>query len=260
MSMGRGNVDVRGKVLVVEDDESLATFLKQSLEEQFEVAVAHDGLAGYELACTFQPDCILSDVRMPKLSGINMVKKIRRTPGLETVGIIMLSVLREKEDRIRGYENLADLYFGKPFEMDEILVSIMGLITMRKQMKQAYAQQITSESSAVGEGLTDDDMRFLVKLSDAVKERISDHELTVETIARAVHVSKRNLERRLKDLEGISPSVYIRQVRLEEARKLLLSGSISSITDLAYRVGFKDSKHFSKQFTNYFGLSPSSLL
>lgn len=248
------------KLLIIEDDTSLASYLEEHFKSYFEIQVAHDGQAGYEMACEFKPHCIISDVRMPKLSGTNLVKKIRRTPGLEAVGIVLVSVLNEKEDRIRGYESLADLYFSKPFDIDELTVSIIGLVKVREQMRKMLIGDQGHIPKPIVAGISEDDAKFLYRLSEAVEHRLADFNLTVDEVAAAVHISKRGLERKLKQLEGISPAAFIRQVRLEEARKILQLGTGCSLQDVAARVGYISVSAFKKQFEAHFGYPAKSLL
>jgi DNA-binding response OmpR family regulator len=248
------------KLLIIEDDVSLASYLEEHFKTYFEVQVAHDGQEGYESACSFKPHAIISDVRMPKLSGVNLVKKVRRTPGLEATGIVLISVLSEKADRIRGYESLADLYFSKPFDIEELTVSVIGLVKIRDHMRKSFISQTDEIPEPVVGGISDEDAKFLYRLSEAVEHRLADLNLTVDEIAASVHLSKRSLERRLKDLEDISPASFIRQTRLEEAKKILQLGNGDSIQDVASRVGYKSVSAFKKQFEAHFGYPPQALL
>ncbi len=245
-----------GQLLIVDDDVALTKFLREIFEPYFDIKIAHDGQVGYDLARSFFPDCILSDVRMPRLSGINMLKKIRQTPGLETVGVILLSVLSDRRDRIRGYDHLADLYFTKPFDTEELISATIGLVMMRQQMKKIYSASPAAKTDPVGKGLNDEDEQFLHRISDVVEEHISEFDIRVEEIANAANISKGNLERRLKELEGITPAQYFRQVRLEHAKKLVDTGEVRSLKDLANSVGFRDTRAFSKRFKEHFGYLP----
>lgn len=245
-----------GRLLVVEDDESLAKYIAEQLEDYFDVIVRHDGQAGLDAAIEFRPHLVISDVRMPRLSGLNMLKRIRRTPGLETVAVILLSVLKSDEDRIRGYDTLADLYFTKPFNIHELISASVGLVRIRQKFRAGI--ELEEPVDPLGEGLTDDDRRLLHRISTTVEARLSDTDLTVDDLASEVHVSRRQLERKLKDLEGITPLEYIRQIRLELAKQRLDSGVVSSIKSLAYEVGFKDVRTFSSRFKEQFGYSPST--
>lgn len=243
-----------GKLLIVDDDESLCKYLNENLRAYFDIRICHDGQAGYDTAVKFRPDLIISDVRMPVLSGINMLKRIRRTKGLETVAIIFLSILDKREDRILGYESMADIYFTKPFDMAELTSASIGLVRMRQQLRAQYSSP--EEIETLGPGLSDDDQRFLALLSDVVQSRISDSSLTVDEVAKTIHVSRRQLERRLKQLEGITPAEYIRQVRLEVARQMLEGGRINSLKVLANWVGFRDVRTFTSRYNSHFGFPP----
>ncbi|NQV13830.1 response regulator [bacterium] len=245
-----------GKLLIVEDDVSLCELLNDHFKQYFQVKIAHDGQAGYDLACDFHPDCIISDVMMPKVSGINMLKLIRRTPGIETTPVILLTVLADDKDRIRGYDHLADLYFSKPFIMEELISSAIGLVTMRKKLKEVYTQSEVKDTIILGSGINDDDRAFLHRLSDSIEQHIGDFDLSVNTIAKAVHITKRQLERRLKQLENMTPAEFIRRTRLEQAKQLADAGVASSLPDLANRVGLRDTRTFIKRFRDHFGYLP----
>lgn len=245
-----------GKLLIVEDDVALSEFLRELFKTYFEIRIAHDGQAGYDLARTFLPDCIVSDVRMPRLSGINMLKKIRQTPGLETVGVILLTVLSDTRDRIRGYDHFADLYFTKPFEAEELLSATVGLVMMRQQMRRVYAGKQALEFKAKNRHLSEDDEKFLHRLSDIVEEHISEFEISIKTIAQATETTVEELQERIDELEGISPEEYFFQVKLEHAKKLVDSAKAYSVIDLATQVGFRDIDLFKQKFKDHFGYLP----
>jgi len=245
-----------GKLLIVEDDVALSEFLRELFRSYFEIRIAHDGQAGYDLARTFLPDCIVSDVRMPRLSGINMLKKIRQTPGLETVGVILLTVLSDTKDRIRGYDHFADLYFTKPFESEELVSATVGLVMMRQQMRRVYSGEKALEFQAANKHLSDDDEKFLHLLSDIVEAHISEYDINIETIALATNSTIEELKERIDDLEGITPEEYFMQVKLEHAKILADTGEAYSLNDLATQVGFRDPELFREEYQNHFGYAP----
>ena len=244
-----------GKLLIVEDDVALTQYLREIFAVYFEIRIAHDGQAGHALAITFKPDCIISDVRMPRLSGINMVKKIRQTPGLETVGVILLTVLSDKKNRIRAFDNLVDLYFTKPFDSEELISATVGLVLMRKRMKQVFSGEAVPETHH--QGLTEEDEKFLHLLSDVVEKHISEFTIDVEDIAKATNTSVAELEKRIQVLEGVSPQEFFCQVKLEHAKKLADTGKIMSLEKLAHKIGFIDTEVFLRKFKEYFGYAPT---
>jgi DNA-binding response OmpR family regulator len=243
-----------GKLLIVEDDVALTKYLRELFDMYFEIRIAHDGQTGFDLARIFEPDCIISDVRMPKLSGINMVKKIRQAPGLETVGVILLTVLSDKKDRVRAFDNQVDLYFTKPFDAEELVSATLGLVMMRQKMRQIYAGHSAPDiEEDTDKGLSEADELFLHKLSDIVEEHISEFSIKLEVIAEATGTTPEQLEIKIQELEGISAYEFFNQVKLEHAKKLADSGKVASLEKLAHEVGFIDTEIFLKKFQKHFG-------
>lgn len=123
-------------VLLVDDDVELVELLKEYLEmESFRVQVAHDGLAGAELASRQSIDIVVLDVMMPKLNGIETLKMIRQH---SNVPIIMLTAKGDNTDRIIGLELGADDYVPKPSSPREIVARIRAILR-RVQPAQASA-------------------------------------------------------------------------------------------------------------------------
>lgn len=114
------------KVLIVEDDNNIAELLHLYLEkENFETAVAGDGLKGLELFNSFQPDLVLLDIMLPGMDGWAVCRKIRET---SKAPVIMLTAKGETTDKVSGLEMGADDYIVKPFEMKEVLARIHAVL------------------------------------------------------------------------------------------------------------------------------------
>ena len=110
------------KVLIIEDEDALSTILEYNLaKENFEVALATDGEEGLLKVEEFGPDIIILDWMLPKVSGIEVCRRIRSKPESRNIPIIMLTARSEEADRIRGLETGADDYVTKPFNV-EILI------------------------------------------------------------------------------------------------------------------------------------------
>jgi|GEM_PF-1397060 len=242
------------KVLIVEDNPADMELLRTILRSDFQIESAGDGESGFEKALNTRPDCIISDVRMPFMSGFTFLKKVRANQDISGIPLILLTSLNDPIDKIQGYDLLADLYLTKPVDLFEIKAAVKSLVRMNKS-RVATAPEV-NDSAPPGLGISEDDQRFLSKLLKAMHENMENCELMVDDLAQAAHVSKKQLERRLKKLENISPREYIRQVRLEHAKKLIEAGLPSNMSDLASRVGFKDPKHFSKIYKSFYGFSP----
>jgi len=252
------NIEAKSKgcVLAVEDYPNDLELTRTVLQVEFSVETATDGDQGYARAVELVPDCIISDVRMPTMSGFTMLKKIRSNPDLTDIPVILLTALGESADKVHGYGLEADLYLTKPVDTDELLAAVQSLISRRQKRLNLSDPSPAKKTSS---GISENDQLFLHKLIGSIHANFNNPKFTVTDLAQSIHVERRQLERRLKKLENITPHEYIRQVRLEEAKKLLDSGIPDSIADLSYRVGFKDAKHFSKIFRSFYGYSPTIL-
>jgi len=116
-------------VLVVEDEDALSTLLSYNLEKEgYKVSVAADGEEGLMLVDERQPDLIVLDWMLPKVSGIEVCRRLRTRPETRNVPIIMLTARGEETDRIRGLDTGADDYITKPFSMTELTARIRAVL------------------------------------------------------------------------------------------------------------------------------------
>ena len=116
-------------VLVVEDEDALSTLLSYNLEKEgYKVAVATDGEEGLMLVDERLPDLIVLDWMLPKVSGIEVCRRLRSRAETRNVPIIMLTARGEESDRIRGLDTGADDYITKPFSMTELTARIRAVL------------------------------------------------------------------------------------------------------------------------------------
>jgi len=116
-------------VLVVEDEDALATLLQYNLDKEgYDVAVAGDGEEALLLADERLPDLVVLDWMLPKVSGIEVCRRLRSRPETRNVPIIILTARGEETDRIRGLDTGADDYVVKPFSMTELTARIRAVL------------------------------------------------------------------------------------------------------------------------------------
>jgi two-component system, OmpR family, response regulator ArlR len=114
------------KVLVVEDDAGIAGFLKTELcHEGFDVLYAADGRAALAVFESTPPDIILLDIMLPELSGLEVLRRIRKT---SRVPVILLTARGETYDKVNGLNAGADDYLAKPFEIEELLARMRAVM------------------------------------------------------------------------------------------------------------------------------------
>ncbi|MBN2653467.1 MAG: response regulator transcription factor [Spirochaetales bacterium] len=158
---------MKEKILIVEDDKAILTGLKDLLaSEQFEVAVAEDGLAGFDAYRDFRPDLILLDVMMPNLSGYDLCRKIRQSDS--GVVIIMLTAKGQEIDKVVGLEIGADDYVVKPFGVNELLARIRA--NLRRSARAAKTESLHDSRTFKVCGWSVDTMQMTMKCEDKLFE------------------------------------------------------------------------------------------
>ena len=120
---------MRPAVLVVEDETALLTLLRYNLEKEgFTVSAAHDGEEALLQLKESKPDAVLLDWMLPRVSGIEVCRQIRRTPAWRDLPVIMLTARGEEGDRVRGLDSGADDYVVKPFSPNELIARLRAVI------------------------------------------------------------------------------------------------------------------------------------
>jgi two-component system phosphate regulon response regulator PhoB len=120
---------MRPAILVVEDETALLTLLRYNLEKEgFMVSAAHDGEEALLQLKEAKPDAVLLDWMLPRVSGIEVCRQIRRTPAWRDLPVIMLTARGEEGDRVRGLDSGADDYVVKPFSPNELIARLRAVI------------------------------------------------------------------------------------------------------------------------------------
>lgn len=248
----------RALVLVVEDNEDMRHFLRRGLKGRYRVLVAPDGAEGLKMAIDEVPDLIISDVIMPRMTGIELAKRIKDDDRTNHIPIILLTARAEGKSRKEGLQTGADAYLAKPFDPEELRIRVDNLIEQRRLLAEKYAQQI-SGLSPEAMPVTSADERFLVRARGVVEEHLDDADLDVTTLCREIGISRAQLHRKLKSLTGQSTSEFVRTHRLQRASELL-KGKYGNVTEVALAVGFQSQSYFARCFRQQYGMSPSEYL
>ncbi len=238
-------------LLVVEDNHELRKFLIFKFNKDYNVLDAKNGREGLEMAQTFLPDIIISDVMMPELDGIEMIKKLRSIKEMQTVPIILLTAKSANIDAIEGLQIGADDYIVKPFDFNELKARVDRLLSSRKAIR--------AENLNVGLTVENPRTAFQEKLDNIILENIADKTLNVDKLAHLLFLDRSNLYRKIKTEFDITPIAYIRKIRMEFSLDLLSNKKLS-VSETAYACGFDSLSYFSKQFKKTHGISPSDVL
>lgn len=253
------SADQRPTVLIVEDNVDLRTYLHQHLAPYYSIVEAVDGEDGFAKAQSHTPTLIISDVMMPKLDGIGLLKRLKAHETLQSVPVILLTARAAEQDRLEGLHAQADDYIAKPFNADELKARVRNLIVSRDILRKQFSREVVAVSADTID-LNSTDTDFLIKAQAEVQANVGNSSFDVQALADALFVSKRNLYRRLNDLTNLSPAAFIRQIRLEHAHQLLEQRAVSTVSESAHAVGFSNVGYFSRLYRQMFSTSPSDTL
>mgnify|MGYP002640654645 CR=1 FL=1 len=244
-------------VLLVEDNQDIRQYLKEVLEDKYQIIEASDGVEGIQVANESIPDLIITDVMMPRMDGNAFVKSIRNDERSSHVPIIMLTARAEDEDKIGGLELGVDDYLTKPFNPRELRVRVQNLLDMRAKLRKRFSGALVIKPEEVSS--IPADKKFMQRLIAEIEDHMADEEFSTETLSRTMGVSSRTLSRKLKALIDQSPAHLIRSMRLQRAAELL-EKQTGNIAEIAYEVGFSDQAHFTRTFKTEFKVSPSEYI
>ena len=242
-------------VLVVEDNEDFSHFLSQELGRIYnKVLTAKDGIKGAMMAEAENPDIIVSDVMMPRMSGTDMCRRIKENIETSHIPIILLTAWSTDEGRAAGYKAGADAYIAKPFDMEVLLARISNLLEKQEKRQRDFSHSISLDPKTVTDSSPDED--FLKEVIACIEKNIDNSEYTIDSLSTDVVMSRMSLYRKMKSLTGQTPADFIRTVRLKTAAKLLKEEKCT-VSEACYRTGFASPQNFAKHFKEMFGVLPS---
>ncbi len=256
MAMTEKKCDQARKILIVEDNQDIRSYLRKNLTEKYQVLEAENGYEGLETALAEVPDLIITDIMMPVMDGIVLSEKLKSHQSTDHIPIIMLTAKGEADSRMKGLETGADDYIAKPFNTQELLTRVSNLIRQREMLKQKFSKLITIGWDNTN--VKSKDEVFMCKALETIEKHYAEHDFTTESFQKEMAMSRMQLHRKLKALTDLSASEFIRSIRLKKAHQLI-EKDYGNINEIAYEVGFSDPSYFSKCFRGYYGYSPSQL-
>ena len=251
------NEITRPSILIVEDDEDLRHFIKSVLVPEYEVLFAFDGQEGLEVALDKIPDFIVSDIMMPRMDGIQLLKELKTNINTSHIPLILLTAKTTIESKLEGLTWGADDYITKPFNVPYFRTRIDNLIEQRKRLQQFYQSSRFAVDSYKPKPplLTSPDSNFMAKVMEKIEQNMDNSEFAVDELVSTVAMSRTIFFKKIKSLTGLAPIEFIRDVRLQRAAQLIATAQ-NSIKEIVFMVGMSDPKYFSKCFKKKFGLSP----
>ncbi len=240
-------------LLVVEDHAPILDYITDTLSAYFTVITATNGREGLEKVARYTPDLIISDVMMPEMDGMEMTRILKENFDTCHIPVILLTAKSGVDDQIMGLESGAEAYVLKPFNMAILKTMIANMLEQRKLVLRRYRDNKEIEVSDIK--FTSRDQEFIDKLIRYIEENYQDSDLSISKLVDFSCVSRTVFYNKVKSLTGLSPIELMRQVKLKIAAQMLAKGY--NVNEAAFHIGFNDTRYFSKQFKELFGVSPS---
>ena len=247
------------KVLVVDDDDSMLEYLTESLKHSYKIITARNGKEGLKLAISQTPDLIITDVVMPEMDGIQLVKALKGNSLVSHIPVIMLSGKNKLQDRMLGLDTGADSYLPKPFYMSELKSLMANLINNRLIVKGKFSGKQEQAEKISPIQFESSDEQLMKRIMSIINKNISNSEFNITQLVDEVGLSRTQLHRKFKELTGFSASRFVQNIRMQQAMKLLKEKRVN-VSQIAYSVGFASQTHFSTTFKQYYGVSPTEFI
>jgi signal transduction histidine kinase/DNA-binding response OmpR family regulator len=278
-------------ILLVEDNPSLQEFIHSVLVPHYNVIVKNNGVEALNWLTNHQSPItnhlILSDVMMPEMDGFTLLEKVKSDDRFCSIPFVLLTARADVKDKLRGLRIGVDDYMTKPFEVEELLLRIKNLISNANNRAIAIPEiqgeseentTIISEKTPISESIlpvptmveldleqeerqsSTVELEWLEQIENIVKRELRNKQFTIEDIAYEIHISKRQFARKIKQITGLTPSAYIRNIRLQEARTIFETQDSYTVTEVSFSVGFENVSYFSKIYQETFGKNPKEYL
>lgn len=252
----RSGASKNSKILLVDDDIEICRYIKTELSDWYRFVICNNGKEALKQLLTDDFDLVVSDVVMPEMDGITLLRNIKGNANISHVPVIMLTSKSEISDRLEGIKLGADAYLAKPFSLEELHLTVDNLIDNVRRLKGKFSGALKQDDKVEKIEVKGYDEELMERIMKVVNENLSDSDFNVEKMCDEVGVSRTQLHRKLKEMTGVPTSEFLRNIRLNEAARLIRERKIN-ITQVSYMVGFANNSHFSTAFKKYFGMSPS---
>lgn len=248
------------KLLIVEDNLELLMLMRQLLKQYYHVYIARNGVEALDIIHQKDLDLIISDVMMPEMDGLELTRQVKEDANYNHLPVILLTAKTQEEDEQEALLVGADEFLTKPFRLKDLKLRIDNIIENRKRMERELSQKTEKEvleTIAIGPSPDED---FINRVLANIHEHLEDEDYDRDALAADIGASPSTLYNKIRSITGMSVSVFIRDVRLKEAKRLAIENPSIRVSDLAYSVGFRDPRYFSTCFKKHYGVQPKEFI
>jgi signal transduction histidine kinase/CheY-like chemotaxis protein len=256
VSGSRESADKASKILLIEDDIDMTTYLVEALRDRYNIITAVNGADGLEKTLSDHPDLVISDIMMPVSDGYTYCQKLKQDERISHIPVILLTARADHKDKIKGLYIGADDYLEKPFSIDELELRIRNHIDRFRKLQSLFMKDFRFMSNDEINNSCQDP--FLQKTFSFIEKYYTDDQFGVERLSEMMMMSRTHFYRKIKKMTSETPNEMVRNYRLRKARSLL-SERRGNVTEVCFESGFRNLSYFSRCFYIYYGKHPSDI-
>ena len=194
---------------------------------------------------------------MPGMNGYDLTRQVKQNKIYSHLPIILLTAKTQEEDKEEALNAGADDFVVKPFKIGTLQLHIDNLIANRQRILRDNPQLADNDDEEIpSDKPMTFDQEFLQRAIRCVHEHLDDADYTREDFASDMGASTSTLYNKLRALTGKNVTTFIRDIRIKAACKMAQEDPNLRVSDIAYRVGFKDPKYFATTFKKVMGVQP----
>jgi DNA-binding response OmpR family regulator len=244
-------------ILLVEDNDELREFLKESLREHYHVMEARDGKEGLDTAKANSPSLIITDVIMPGMNGFDFCRTVKQDIDTSHIPIVILTARTTTSSQVEGLDAGADYYFGKPLNMELLLLTIRNRFEQDRKLKQRYSND--SHVQAMDLVHSEKDKEFMTRLLQIIDAQLANPDFEIGYLCQEMGMSRTRLYQKIKSISHQPIGDFIRTVRLKTAVQIMTHEDVS-LSEVMVRVGIQTQSYFTKAFKKEFGKTPTQFI
>jgi len=247
---------VKSKLLFIDADNGRFERYKILMRAKYQLLQSQNTHDAFNKVLSIIPDAIIVVSRFSKDEITFLFTAIKNHVLTCHLPLIVLCPQSEIDYKVHCLSLGADAVVDHDCAEQLIIVQVNNVLKNRKVLKHYYSNESSLANSVTS--LSSDDL-FVLRLQKAIESNYSNSDYNVSQLVSEMGISRSNLYMRLKAITGESTSTFLRNIRLKKGAELLRQGHLN-VSEVAYQIGLKDPKYFSKKFKSYFGVSPSAFL
>lgn len=245
------------KILIVEDHPEVREYIKDIVEQKYEVLEAIDGGHALKRLEKEDVDLIITDLMMPWFDGFELLERLKDNERLNKIPVLVVSARTTQEDKQKVLTQGVNDFLSKPFNANELLLRIDNLLQRKELWNNNNEDAIFINSK---ESFDDAEKTLLKKVESLIMDRIGDPALSVLDLADEMAASERQVYRMIKKLTELTPFEYIKEVRWQYAQYLIKNNKVNNPSEAARAIGMNNVSHFNTQFKKRFGRTPAEII